>query len=323
MPATHMISASFSGLVRVTSILIRSRFTNLSPQGETALASRFDTGQPIRDTDSLKETTMDPRSASFAMHVDAALARSLARPVTVACYHTLLIRANLRLGPLPVRKVSREHVLECLADARAEGLAPKTLANLLQAIRLVLRSAGSAAADGIKISVPDPDVRPLSALEADRLRAVMVEGLLLDDAILALLGSGLRLAELERLRTRDWDGSQARVASQAAGATKSGKARLVDVASWARAAVSRVVENGAPPRRSLRRRLADRCRAAGVPEIRVHDLRHTRITLMLLKNEAPVLYVAAQAGHHDTAYTMRRYGHLAVATPEERARWSD
>jgi len=264
---------------------------------------------------------MDPRSASFATHADAMLARSLARPQTVQGYHTLLGRAKSRMGAVPVKKITRAHVQEVLADARAEGLSPKTCANLLQVIRLVLRDADSHAADGIRMNVPDADVRPLSSLEVGKLRGLLEE-CPLDDAILALLGSGLRLGELERLRSQDWDGRQARVANSAAGATKSGRARLVDVASWARAAVSRVLENGVPPRRTLLRHLADRCRAAGIPAVRLHDLRHTRATLLLL-SQAPVLYVSAQMGHHDPAFTMRVYGHLAAASPEDRARWAD
>lgn len=266
----------------------------------------------------------DPKTIPFRDYAEAVLARSLARPQTVEGYHTWIGHTLHRLGSLPVGKITEDHLREVLADARRKGLSEKSLANLLGCVRMVLRQAGSTAADKLRIAVPDPDVRPLGAREAERLRAVLVQGEACDDAILALLGSGLRLAELERLRPQDWapETGQARVASLRGAATKSGRTRVVDVAMYAWGAVERLLVEGMPARRTLRRRLERQCARAGVPRVRVHDLRHTRLTLLLLAG-APVLYVGGQAGHHDPAYTMRVYGHLIVAPPEERRRWAD
>jgi integrase len=264
----------------------------------------------------------DPKTVPFGDFAEAVLARCLARPRTVEGYRTWIGHVEPRLGAIPVGKITEAHIEEALAEARVRGLSEKSLANLLGAIRKVLRKAGSHAADGMRVAVPAPDVRPLAACEAMQLRQALRPGLPADDAILALLGSGLRLAELERLQPRDWDGKVARVVSRPGAATKSGRARNVEVASYARDAVWRLVLSGMPARRTLRRQLDRRCREAGIPRIRVHDLRHTRVTLLLLGG-VPLRYVSEVVGHHDPSYTIRVYGHLTGATPEERAAWAD
>jgi integrase len=266
----------------------------------------------------------NPLVIPFRDYAVAVLARSFARDRTIAGYRTLLGHLMPRLGTIQVGNITAVHAREALADLRRSGLAPKSVANALGVLRMVLREAGNSSADRIKVPVPDADVRALGACEARKLREVLRPGVVTDDAVLSLLGSGMRLAELERLREQDWDDGKgwATVACQAAGATKSGRTRVVDVATYAQPATTRLLVSGMPARRTLRRRLDALCAAAGVPRVRVHDLRHTRLTLLLLAG-APVLYVCAQAGHHDPAYTMRTYGHLVVASPEQRAAWAD
>ncbi len=53
-------------------------------------------------------------------------------------------------------------------------------------------------------------------------------------------------------------------------------------------------------------RLAER---AGMPRIRLHDVRHSAITAMLLRGEA-VLTVSRRAGHASTSFTQDVYGHV-------------
>jgi integrase len=47
---------------------------------------------------------------------------------------------------------------------------------------------------------------------------------------------------------------------------------------------------------------------AGLPHMRIHDLRHTYASL-LLQAGAPITYVSAQLGHRDAAITLRVYAH--------------
>lgn len=265
-----------------------------------------------------------PLTIPFGDYSQAVLARSLARPQTVTGYNTALGHLMPRLGAMPCGEVTEDHLREALAEARDEGLSERTLAHILSAARMVLRRAGSAAADALKIRPADPDVRPWTADQAAQVRWWLRPGEAADDAILALLGSGLRLGELERLREQDWDPAAliATVGSTGRTATKSGRTRAVDVASYAAEAITRIIEGGPPARRTLGRRLDAVAETACVPRIRVHDLRHTRLTLLLLAG-APVLYVSALAGHHSAGYTMKVYGHLTVASPDQRRRWAD
>lgn len=47
---------------------------------------------------------------------------------------------------------------------------------------------------------------------------------------------------------------------------------------------------------------------AGVPRVRLHDVRHTALTLMALRG-VPLPIVAAWAGHADPVFTLRVYAH--------------
>jgi integrase len=60
---------------------------------------------------------------------------------------------------------------------------------------------------------------------------------------------------------------------------------------------------------TVSKRFAAAVKAAGLPAIRLHDLRHTSATLALLAG-IPVHVVAARLGHSDPAITLRVYSHL-------------
>lgn len=65
----------------------------------------------------------------------------------------------------------------------------------------------------------------------------------------------------------------------------------------------------APPIRSQFERLLE---TAGLPRVRLHDLRHTAATLMLAQG-TPVHVVARILGHADPAITLRMYAHYLPA----------
>ena len=50
-------------------------------------------------------------------------------------------------------------------------------------------------------------------------------------------------------------------------------------------------------------------RAAGVPEIRLHDLRHTHASLLALKGVSPKV-IADRLGHTNVGFTMQVYTHV-------------
>jgi len=51
-------------------------------------------------------------------------------------------------------------------------------------------------------------------------------------------------------------------------------------------------------------------RRAGLPKIRLHDSRHTALSLME-KADVPISIVSKWAGHYDAAFTMRTYVHAS------------
>jgi integrase len=49
--------------------------------------------------------------------------------------------------------------------------------------------------------------------------------------------------------------------------------------------------------------------AAGLPGLRIHDLRHTAVALWIAAGASPK-EVAARAGHTSVSFVLDRYGHL-------------
>src|SRR5205814_1300219 len=60
---------------------------------------------------------------------------------------------------------------------------------------------------------------------------------------------------------------------------------------------------------AVRQKFWKLCDAAGVPRIRVHDLRHTAATLMLLAG-IHVKVVSERLGHSSIAITLQTYSHV-------------
>lgn len=69
---------------------------------------------------------------------------------------------------------------------------------------------------------------------------------------------------------------------------------------------------------TLNRTLRRVCDKAGLPRLRVHDLRHTHATL-LLRNRVPVEVVSEKLGHATPAFTLAQYRHIL---PEERRQYA-
>lgn len=267
----------------------------------------------------------NPREIQFREMARLALMRSQAKPATKRGYRRWLDLVEPTLGALQCGEVQAGDVRAALVDARdSAGLAPKSVANVLGAVRIVLSEAGCReVAASIRIPQQPRQLRALGRGEACALRE-RLEGYDGTDerAVQALLGTGVRLGELLDLTPDDLEPSAERLHVRG---TKSGNAaRVVDLPDGlgrrlcpAEPHATRLFET-TPGR--LRRTLHRHCQALGLPRIRIHDLRHTRLTGLLLGG-APVLYVAEQAGHASPAYTMRVYGHVMAASQAERRRW--
>jgi integrase len=59
------------------------------------------------------------------------------------------------------------------------------------------------------------------------------------------------------------------------------------------------------------------CKDAGLKRTRLHDLRHTYISLLIERTQ-DIYYAQQQAGHHSIIVTCDRYGHLLNDTSKTR-----
>ena len=78
-------------------------------------------------------------------------------------------------------------------------------------------------------------------------------------------------------------------------------------------------EDGAPLHpQHFCERFGQHARAAGLPRIRLHDLRHTHATLALQAGVHPKV-VSERLGHSSVAITLDVYSHVVPAMEEEAA----
>lgn len=66
---------------------------------------------------------------------------------------------------------------------------------------------------------------------------------------------------------------------------------------------------------ALRTALTRACRAAGVPRFSPHDLRHRRISLLVLRG-VPIPRVSAFVGHRRGSITLDTYSHVLLDPSE-------
>src|SRR4030042_4814694 len=74
--------------------------------------------------------------------------------------------------------------------------------------------------------------------------------------------------------------------------------------------------------RNLLRDFYKLIKAAGLPRIRFHDLRHTAASLML-NNGVPAIVVSRRLGHSKASITLDVYGHLIPGMQAEAAELID
>ena len=59
-------------------------------------------------------------------------------------------------------------------------------------------------------------------------------------------------------------------------------------------------------------------KGAGLPHIRLHDVRHTAATMML-QNGTDIRTLSAMLGHYDAGFTLRTYTHTTTKQQEQAA----
>ena len=291
----------------------------------------------------LRPATWEGYRASLEVYVIPRLGDVPLQGVTpaalTAMYADLLAhgRAN-RPGPLSARTVRMTHsiVRKALSEAVRWGYLARNPADLA--------------------TPPRQQPSEMHTWSADELRAFLeaVEGDRYYVAYLLAATTGLRRGELLGLRWRDVDLDEGRVsvtqslltinnrmvfsppktatsrrsvtldAFTLAALREHRKAALAErlsfAADWPDHDLVSCAPDGEPvhPRRFSAYYFSQHVKAAGLPKIRFHDLRHTHATLALQAGVHPKV-VSERLGHSSIAVTMDRYSHVMPAMEAEAA----
>lgn len=142
--------------------------------------------------------------------------------------------------------------------------------------------------------------------------------------VLALDATGMRVSELAELTWGDIDEPGGRWRVRPA-TSKTGRARWIDpVPPDIHAAVCALTprEDRTPDRRvfsfetaALRIAITRACTATGTPHFSPHDLRHRRISLLVLRG-TPIPRVSAYVGHARGSVTLDTYAHVLLEPTE-------
>jgi integrase len=253
-----------------------------------------------------------------------------------------LFRLHLlpRFGPIPLSKIGQREVRGWVAELTAKKLAPSTVQRGYQLLSKVMAAAVDAG------MIPQSPCRrvPLPKIERQEMRFLSpAEVLKLADTIrpdyraLILLGAygGLRIGEMAGLRRSRVDLMRGtvqviEVITEPKGhlyvgppKTRAGR-RTVGLPQFVVDGLAeRMMKPGTPDdfvfagplggtlRVSQFRSRVWRpaTRAAGLDGLRIHDLRHTAVSLWIAAGANPK-EVAARAGHASVSFTLDRYGHL-------------
>ncbi len=262
------------------------------------------------------------------------------RPTTVQDYRIMLRR---HLGPFfgdrPLERVTSDDVVAYIAAKSGHGLSAKTIGNHLNFLHSVFgyaikrrwtRANPVAAVERPRQGASDPDIRFLDLDEFEALLRAVIDDLLgrVERVLyLAAALTGLRQGELIALRWRDIDWPSGVIRCRRTytrgsfGAPKSRRSsRAVPMTDRLAAELERHFQRSAyradddlalghpetghtlDPSK-LRKRFKEALGAAGLRDVRFHDLRHTFGTHMAAAG-APLRAIQEWMGHRDYATTL-------------------
>lgn len=257
----------------------------------------------------------------------------------------IIVRKHLvpRIGKLRLASIAPVHVEQLYREMERDGISPRNrqLAGVLlsnamtYAVRLKLIPHNPAR----EIRKPRAVRRELKTWTAEQATAFLkaTEGDRLRPLYVLALATGMRQGELLALEWSDINSDAAFLTVRRSledingtlrtKGTKTGKGRRVDLPAFAldalhahrramlaeghRTAVVFVDHDGGYLRRPnlLRRSFEPAIKAAGVPTIRFHDIRHTAATLLLEAGEN-VKVVSERLGHSSIKITLDTYAHV-------------
>jgi integrase len=256
----------------------------------------------------------------------------------------LRLRRMPAFGRLRLRDVTRARVEAYVAAQARSGLSIKSVNNSVIPLRQILAkavrdgiiatnpAASTSRDDTVRLPYEAPRMNHLSREQAATYLAAAPPAY--RPLAEVLIATGLRIGEALALEWRDVDleartlrVSRSRKVDGSVGTTKTDRARIVQLDT----AVAETLErhrHASDPRcllvfgsergtmlspSNIRRRWhADTLKAAKLPRLRVHDLRHTFGTLAVAAGES-VLFVQAQLGHTSVT-TTQRYAHPDAAS---------
>lgn len=284
---------------------------------------------------------------TLATAVGRYLAQCDKRPTTLSRYRSLAEKHLVPLlGGALVSQLTAGQITSALDSMRANGQSASSRAQALTVIRQTLeqsvREGVIAVNPAAGIKRPRPDHFEHQVWTVEQCRAFLACEQCQRHAhypIFAIaIGAGMRIGEIFALRIEDFDPESATVrirrsVSEVDGEfhvgppkTESGSRSIVlpeFAATVVREHRDKRIKGGATHadllfparggqfvrRNRLGRILKRLCEHAGVPLVRIHDLRHTSISILLASGENPKV-VQERSGHGDIRVTLSTYGHV-------------
>lgn len=265
------------------------------------------------------------------------------KPHTISGYRTLLRKHVIpALGSMQLAKVRAIDVRRFVAELSNGGLSPSRVRSTYFLVQAIFRAAVESGYIGrspcVDVKLPRSVVREMNFISADQVKAIGTAVPEQYEALVHLLAfGGLRWGEAAALRRKHVNVLRRRVevAESLAdvdgqlhfGPTKTHQTRVVTLPKKTnevlRLHLERFVEGdrdalvftspqGDPLRSpNFRRRVWwPALDEAGVSrEVRIHDLRHTCASLMIMQGAHPK-EIQHQLGHSSISVTLDRYGHL-------------
>jgi integrase len=241
------------------------------------------------------------------------------------------------LGGMVVSRIRPADVRRLIADRLAVGLSPATVRRVVTTLHMALgqavreRALSTNPAANLRLPLaPRHEIRAMTWEDADRIVAA-VRGDSFEALYVLLLFTGMRVGEATGLDWRDVDLEGRRLFVRRGKTHASARvvplAQLAYEAMVAHQAVSVSIDPADPvfvgPRRGQRLRVdvvthhfPRLLEAAGLPRMRVHDLRHGTATL-LLSLGVPSRDIADLLGHATPSVTMNVYMHVTERMQRE------
>lgn len=265
------------------------------------------------------------------------------KPKTVAGYRSLLrTRILPTFGAMSLGKITPQQVRSWAAALDAGGLSSSRQRQAVQLLREVLGAAVESGhlrrspVVGVKVRpTPKREIRVLEPETVDVL-ARTIRGPGYEALVNVMSYGGLRWGEVVALQRADVDPLRSRLRVERsvaevggrlyAGPTKTYARRYARVPRWVSEMLAEHLARSVAPGAEalvftspegttlrhgnfLRRAWMPASAAAGIPEARPHDLRHTCASL-LIRRGASVRAVAEQLGHSSPVVTLSIYAHV-------------